>query len=329
MIHTATGLKAIETFHGGELVLSRDEHTGESGYRPVVGTKRTELAELFEIEVGTATGERELLHTTSEHPFRVGQAAGSAWVRAAGLESGMILLDATGSPLTVLSQRSMGLSAPVFNIEVSEYHTYHVGELGVWVHNANCCDLVNQDVVEPTKRGVISNTKLAENHIALDMTPAQQSKAWDIVKNGDPYGTKTEELMNSVAESHRGQVLDGGKYGSNNGFDHVLVWTDAEGNVNLTLSVDSKQVGLKGATLDPKAAGGQMQMSAEWDDAVLRRLPDDSPAKRAILAAKEDGTLVKAVAYVDKNTGALNLIRIDPKAQSVKVPALPEPPKQP
>jgi hypothetical protein len=26
----------------------------------------------------------------------------------------------------------------VYNIEVEDYHTYFVGELGVWVHNANC-----------------------------------------------------------------------------------------------------------------------------------------------------------------------------------------------
>ncbi len=25
----------------------------------------------------------------------------------------------------------------VYNFEVDEFHTYHVGEIGVWVHNAN------------------------------------------------------------------------------------------------------------------------------------------------------------------------------------------------
>jgi len=39
--------------------------------------------------------------------------------------------------------------------------------------------------------------------------------------------------------------------------------------------------------------------------------------------------LVKAVAYVDKNTGTLNLVRIDPKAPQVNPPALSEPPKDP
>lgn len=26
----------------------------------------------------------------------------------------------------------------VFYIEVDDFHTYYVGDLGVWVHNANC-----------------------------------------------------------------------------------------------------------------------------------------------------------------------------------------------
>ncbi len=29
----------------------------------------------------------------------------------------------------------------VYNIEVDGFHTYHVGELGTWVHNANCCEI--------------------------------------------------------------------------------------------------------------------------------------------------------------------------------------------
>ncbi|MDO4894373.1 hypothetical protein, partial [Moraxella sp.] len=30
------------------------------------------------------------------------------------------------------------------NIEVDDFHTYHVGRLGVWVHNADCCDFGNR-----------------------------------------------------------------------------------------------------------------------------------------------------------------------------------------
>lgn len=99
--------------------------------------------------------------------------------------------------------------------------------------------------------------------------------------------------------------------------DHVAVWTDANGNVNVTLQLDSKQLNSKGVTLDPKAAGGNMQLSTKWDEIVLKNLPDNSVAKRAILSAQENGTLVKGVAYVDKDAGTLNITRINPGAASM------------
>jgi hypothetical protein len=33
------------------------------------------------------------------------------------------------------------LTTKVYNIEVEDFHTYYVGELGVWVHNANCASI--------------------------------------------------------------------------------------------------------------------------------------------------------------------------------------------
>jgi hypothetical protein len=30
------------------------------------------------------------------------------------------------------------LHLPVYNLEVEDFHTYYVGEHGIWVHNTNC-----------------------------------------------------------------------------------------------------------------------------------------------------------------------------------------------
>ncbi|RKL86942.1 polymorphic toxin-type HINT domain-containing protein, partial [Moraxella catarrhalis] len=30
----------------------------------------------------------------------------------------------------------------VYNFEVQDFHTYHIGKYGVWVHNAECCDVI-------------------------------------------------------------------------------------------------------------------------------------------------------------------------------------------
>ncbi|PTT88188.1 hypothetical protein DBR42_10270, partial [Pelomonas sp. HMWF004] len=151
LIHTADGAKPIESFVGAELVFSRDEFTQEPGLRPVVATKATEDQPVFEVVIADSQGRTETLHTTAEHPFWVVNVADdpadeasadthAQWVRAASLAPGMQLIDLQGQPLTVQSQQAAGWTATVYNIEVHEHHTYHVGELGVWVHNANCCD---------------------------------------------------------------------------------------------------------------------------------------------------------------------------------------------
>ncbi len=41
----------------------------------------------------------------------------------------------------IAAGREVYFTASVFNLEVSDTHTYFVGKLGVWVHNTNCGDL--------------------------------------------------------------------------------------------------------------------------------------------------------------------------------------------
>lgn len=309
LIETKNGLKPIEEFNGDELVWSRNDLTLEYGYKPVIAKKITHNQPIFEVVVQNALGERETFKTTEEHPFWV---KNIGWQKASILSEGMTLLDRSNNELTVISQKLLAKLDTVYNIEVKDYHTYHVGNLGVWVHNSNCCDLIYQNIVNETKYGVISNRKLDKNAIDLDLSVVTRGQVKQIAKNGDPLGVKTEALFENVVKEQGGKVLSGGKYGSNNGYDHVIVFKDAQGNTNLTMVVDSKQLGQKGIKLDPKAAGGNMQMSGEWDTAVLSKLDKNSEAYKAVFAARQNGTLVKGAAYVDKSTEKLMLVRIDP-----------------
>lgn len=310
LIHTIHGLKPIESIEHGDLIWSRQEFGTEYGYRPVIATKATPNQDIYEVVVKHSNNTTETFKTTSEHPFWV---EGIGWLKASLLEQGMTLLDKHGSAnVTIISQAKLDHTETVYNFEVQDFHTYHIGEYGVWVHNANCCDLVNQNPVTETKRGVISNKKLTNNAIELDLTPQTQKQLKDIIDNGDISGAKTEDLFENVVKEHGGKVLTGGKYGSNNGYDHVVIFKDTDGKIYLTMTVDSKQLNSKGVKLDPKAAGGNMQMSDDWDDEVLGRLGKNSEASQAIRAAKENGTLVKGVAYVDKNSKTLKLVRINP-----------------
>ena len=85
----------------------------------------------------------------------------------------------------------------------------------------------------------------------------------------------------------------------------------------MTMVIDSKQLAINGTTsLDPKSAGSAelgknvMQLSDESLTIISARLPDNSPAKTALDQAQKNGTLVKAVAYVDKTTGQLKIVPV-------------------
>ena len=139
LIETDQGLKEIEQFVGGELIWTRNDITLEYGYRPVIATKVTADQPIFEVVIRGGNGQQETLNTTAEHPFWVKELG---WLKASLLQTGMTLLDRNNEELKVVSQCLVSNKLEtVYNIEVEGFHTYHVGELGIWVHNANCCEI--------------------------------------------------------------------------------------------------------------------------------------------------------------------------------------------
>ncbi len=86
-----------------------------------------------------------ILETTWSHPFRVLKDTkdkefnieNTQWTQAKDLVSGDVALSADGARLPIASIEIDDQSETVYNFEVEEYHTYFVGEVGVWVHNAD------------------------------------------------------------------------------------------------------------------------------------------------------------------------------------------------
>ena len=160
LIETVNGLKPIEEIQYGELIWSREEFGEKYAYKPVFANKVTLNQETFKVVVKNEDGKTESFVTTAEHPFFV---EGKGWLKAILLEEDMVLLDRNGLPsLQVVSQQATGKLETVYNIAVEEFSTYHVGELGVWVHNANCCDFVNVkygDIEAKFKQGGWVNSK--------------------------------------------------------------------------------------------------------------------------------------------------------------------------
>jgi hypothetical protein len=173
-------------------------------------------------------------------------------------------------------------------------------------------NVMDQTAVVPSLSGNISKAKLTNEAIAVPTPTIMGPAVEDIRINGDITGFKTENLVNVTLLSDPGMVvLEGTKYGKNKGLDHVVQFVDPQTNKLMTMIIDSKQLAKNGTTsLDPKAAGGVMQLSDRSISVVLDRLDDLSPAKLAIDAAKDNGTLLKAVAFVDKATGKLKVVPV-------------------
>ena len=162
--------------------------------------------------------------------------------------------------------------------------------------------LGDTSAVSPTASGYVNATKVCQSSCVLAaQTSEQQALVQTILRDGDREGRLTEKLINSIGASEGYTVLSGGKYGANNGFDHVF--ESASGDV--TLVIDSKQINNGTFKLSPDGAGGNMQLSKEWIDAVLNKLDPMSPAYQAIERAQATGTLTTAIAGVDKTTGQI------------------------
>lgn len=81
-------------------------------------------------------GEKEKLGTTTEHPFWV---KSQGWINAQDLKANDLLTSANGKTIKVHSIKLEDTRQDTYNFEVADYHTYFVGDDGVWVHN-NCVD---------------------------------------------------------------------------------------------------------------------------------------------------------------------------------------------
>ncbi len=115
--------KPIEEIRAGDLVLARDDVTGELASKRVVRTFQRTSDHIRELTIRSSLGGLQTIETTNEHPFWV---ADSGWVSAAQLSPA--LLDRNGGTSTLVANTHIPRSdgVPVYNFEVDDWHTYHV-----------------------------------------------------------------------------------------------------------------------------------------------------------------------------------------------------------
>ena len=158
-----------------------------------------------------------------------------------------------------------------------------------------------------TAQGYVSKTKIKVGQTELRVTAATDKQLLKTISEGrDTTGKMTEQLFDSLAKQNGFKVLSGGKYGANNGFDHV--WQAADGSV--VLIVESKQIRNGTVQLNPNGAGGYTQMSEDWIRQVITNLPDNHPTKNILREAVRSGKIKTAVTGVDRQTGKAVIIPV-------------------
>ena len=143
LVTTEEGQEPIEEIEVGDKVLSEDETTGEVAVKTVTETYVNETDELIHIGVNGET-----ISATPTHPFYVDKLG---WTLARSLRAGDVLVLSNGELVTVEWVQHEILESPikVYNFEVEDFHTYFVGENGVFVHNG-CGDEVGfRDMMSP------------------------------------------------------------------------------------------------------------------------------------------------------------------------------------
>ncbi len=133
LLWSPTGPRPIVQFVQGDQILSRDEHHPEGPVEvKVVEEVFQRLGRILEVRVGG-----QVIKTTPEHPFWV---RGRGWTPAGELKGGEEFSGRDGGWTKVESVKDTGRYEVVYNLRVSDYHTYFVGGLDwgfdVWAHNA-------------------------------------------------------------------------------------------------------------------------------------------------------------------------------------------------
>ena len=235
---TATNIEEIEV---GDWVWSRNEQTGEEGFKPVVRLFRNQADTLVHltyttgsaprnVETGAAsasarwtfdhtdgsriaTGTRRATITgTPEHPFW--SLTRQGWIGMGELEAGERLQLAGGQTATATAIRIEHLATPVtvYNFEVADWHTYHVGtaETG-WVYVHNLCqinvlrevrrnaDMAVRAANRTAASGKITNTPQAIGSRAhLHFRRLNEKLNDRLIASGSKYRVSAEEFRNAM-----------------------------------------------------------------------------------------------------------------------------------
>ena len=164
-VKTIDGSKNIEDIEVGDVVYSRNEITGETGYKRVQRVFKNSAQKLVTLtyrRINTATshasidrGSAEDGEITSTNGHRIWSEDREAWLDMGSLYQGEKVLLDNGEQASVIEINSIIPDADfitIYNFTVEDWHTYYVSSDNtfVWVHNDDC-DTANSNAESLTQ----------------------------------------------------------------------------------------------------------------------------------------------------------------------------------
>ena len=125
------------------MVASKNDQTGETDFKPVVQLFNFQDKVIINLVFESRQGDEELIQATPEHPFML---QNGQWKSAGQLMPGDKVQTAKNTVVRLKSIATDAQRQEVYNFEVADFHTYFVGENGVWVHNTDCGDVIESSV---------------------------------------------------------------------------------------------------------------------------------------------------------------------------------------
>jgi len=265
MILTVAGLVAIENIKAGDKVIATNPETFEVAEKTVLETYVRETTELLHLTING-----EVIKTTFEHPFYVKDVG---FVEAGKLQIGDRLVDSRGNVLVLEGKKLEITDKPVkvYNFKVDNFHTYHVGENRVLVHNANKYVKGTRSTVGKLT-GSLDGLTSAERKVVNDLL--SQGKNVEIIPRSNVQGVSTPDfIINGVKTELKTlngtslntpvtRITDAFKQGA----DAVII--DAR-NVGITAEQANQILNRAAGTYQNKVLPGQVEI---WTvDGIIRR----------------------------------------------------------
>lgn len=219
-VTTAQGKEAIGTLRVGDTVLAYNPKTHKLELQPILHVWTHSDQDLVDVTITSTpslhqgkatTSTREKLHTTSEHPFLTAE---QGFVAAGQLKIGMHVLRADGTYGVVTGWQVVPGAQVMYNLEVSQDHTFTVGDGQFVVHNKCERDKLRDNL------GLKPGDSRVGQHVipcGLEMHLLVQTSGLDInsadngiIMQGDPTtALATDEIYHSGPHQAYTQTIEG------------------------------------------------------------------------------------------------------------------------